>query len=170
MQEFKTISIRGRMAYILCLFENLLIYYDCDKKDWDFVLKKLWEFTSIEYVDDWMYEVSEIMPNSVLNDGVDGLEFINENEFYKLKELYINISNDIKKMLMIIFELGTIEIYSNVTDYSPRTIEKLQEAMGILKNKNIELVDVEKFKKYNYKYKQGWGKCFYGKELSLFIK
>ena len=170
VQEFKMISIRGRMAYVLCLFEKLLLHYKCNKKDWTYILEKLWEFTSIEYVDDWMYEVSEILPNSILNDGVDDLEFITENEFYKLRELYDNTSEDIRQMLMIIFELGTADVYSILTEYSSRTLLKLQEAMEILKRNNIQLVDVEKFKVYHFKDQQGWGNCFDGKDLSIFFK
>ena len=30
--DFKEISIRGRMAYLLCIFENILIFFNCEKK------------------------------------------------------------------------------------------------------------------------------------------
>lgn len=56
--NFRQISVRGRMAYLLCIFENLLIYFKCDKEDWKWILEKLWQYTNIEYLDDWMYEIA----------------------------------------------------------------------------------------------------------------
>ena len=169
MQEFQKISIRGRMAYILCLFERLLVYYKCTKEEWNWILEKLWEFTNIEYVDDWMYEIAEILPNSVMNDEPDELEFLTEEEFYRLKKIYVNNSEYINKMMEIVFELGTVEIYSRIVDYSPSTLSKLQEGISILQNLGIQRISVERFKQYHYEEANGWGRKFDGKELSIFL-
>ena len=71
MEYLETISIRGRMAYVICLFERVLIHYNYDKQDWVKVLEKLWEYTYVEYLDDWMYEFAEYLPDSILEDSFD---------------------------------------------------------------------------------------------------
>lgn len=69
MDSLINISIRGRMAYGICLFERLLLHYKCEKQDWTGLLEKLWMYTSMEYLDDWMYEFSEWLPDSILEDS-----------------------------------------------------------------------------------------------------
>ena len=68
MEELKNISIRGRMAYLIRSFENVLLHYNCNKEEWRWLLEKLWSYTKIQYIDDWMYELAEYMPNSILED------------------------------------------------------------------------------------------------------
>ena len=165
MYEFDKISIRGRMAYLLCSFKKLLVYYNCAIDDWMVILEKLWEFTSVEYIDDWMYEIAEYLPNSIMEDGIDGAEYITEEEFVFYKQLYSNVADDIKEMLQIIFELGTCEIYGKINNNSINTLEKLKEGLLLLKKNNIKLIDIEPFKKYEFSNGNGWGDPFNGKEL-----
>lgn len=40
MKTLKDISIRGRMAYLICLFENLLLYYNCNKEEGHLLFSK----------------------------------------------------------------------------------------------------------------------------------
>lgn len=169
MQEFEMISIRGRMAYILCSFEKLLLYYGCEKEDWSWILDKLWDFTSVKEIDEWCYLVGEMLPNTVMNDDSEGLEYISVNEFNRLRKIYVNNNDDINRMLYIIFELGTAEIYSRVCGYSNDTLLKVKEGVELLKKRKIELVSVNKFEKYRFNQKNGWGECFDGKELSIFL-
>ena len=61
MEELKNISIRGRMAYLISSFENVLLHYNCNKEEWRWLLEKLWSYTKIQYIDDWMYELAEYM-------------------------------------------------------------------------------------------------------------
>lgn len=165
MYEFYNISIRGRMAYLFCSFKKLLIFYNCIIDDWMIILDKLWKYTSTEYVDDWMYEIAEYLPNSIMEDGLEDAEYITEDEFAVCKELYANIDDDIKEMLRIIYELGTCEIYGRIINNSASTLEKLNEGMLLLKKNNIDLIDVEPFKKYEFSNENGWGFPFEGKEL-----
>lgn len=125
MCEFKSISIRGRMAYLLCSFKMLLKYYNCNCDDWKIILEKLWKFTSVEYFDDWIYEIVEYLPNSILEDGLEDVEYISEEEFAFCKQLYANSADDIKDMIQIIFELGSCEVYGRIADNSNNTLEKL---------------------------------------------
>ena len=165
MYEFQNISIRGRMAYLLCSFKKLLIYYNCNIDDWNIILEKLWKYTSVEYIDDWMYEVAEYLPNSILEDNYEDVEYITEEEFNFCKRLYFNIADDIKEMLQIVFELGTCELYGKIINNSVNTLEKLNEGVLLLKKNNIKLIDTEPFKKYVFNDENGWGSPFIGNEL-----
>lgn len=165
MHEFRNISIRGRMAYLLCSFKKLLMYYNCTIDDWKIILEKLWKFTSVEYFDDWMYEIAEYLPNSIMEDGLEDVEYISEEEFYFYKQVYYNVADDIKEMIQIIFELGTCEIYGRITNNSSGTLEKLKEGILLLEKNNITLIDIDPFKKYKFYENNGWGLPFDGKEL-----
>ena len=165
MHAFKNISIRGRMAYLLCSFKKLLKYYNCSIDDWKIILEKLWKFTSVKYFDDWMYEIAEYLPNSIMEDSLEDVEYISEEEVVFCKQLYSNVADDIKEMIQIIFELGSCEIYGRITNSSNSTLEKLEEGVSLLKKNNITLIDVEPFKKYEFCENNGWGYPFDGKEL-----
>lgn len=165
MNEFENISIRGRMAYLLCSLKKLLIYYNYKIDDWELILEKLWKFTIVEYIDDWMYEMAEYLPDSIMEDSMEDAEYITEEEFVFCKQLYSNVADDIKKMIQIIFELGTCEIYGNIINNSINTLEKLNEGILLLKKNNIPLIDVAPFKKYKFSDDNGWGLPFYRNEL-----
>lgn len=169
MEDLECISIRGRMAYLICTFEKLLLYYNCKKEEWKCILEKLWTYTSIQYLDEWMYELAEYMPNSILEDTIDGAEYITESEFKHLYKLYNESNQEICSFLEIIYECGTCELYSRLCDCSPSTLEKVGQAIDILKMHNIDLIDTIPFKIYSYSERKGWGSCFEGKYLSKFI-
>ena len=116
MEELKNISIRGRMAYLISSFENVLLHYNCNKEEWRWLLEKLWSYTKIQYIDDWMYELAEYMPNSILEDTMEDAEYITEEEFKYLHRLYSNSNQEIHLFLKIIFECGTCELYSKLCD------------------------------------------------------
>lgn len=167
--NFKEISVRGRMAYLLCIFENILIFFNCEKKDWSWILEKLWKYTCIEYLDDWFYEIAEYMPESVMEDNTDEIEFITENELKKLKVLYTNNPGEVNQMLRIIFELGSIDLYSRLQDYSPNTLVKLQEGIDIAIKLGVKLPNKLEFEKYRYSEGNGWGIRFDGRKISLYL-
>lgn len=169
MEILKNISIRGRMAYLICLFERLLLYYNYDKDEWRNILEKLWKYTSIELLDDWMYKIAEYMPNSILEDTMDDAEYITEDEFKHLNKVYGKTIQEVLLFLQIIFECGTCEIYSKLCDNSPNTIIKVEEGIHILKMNNIALVDIKNFEKYKYSECDGWGEQFDGKVLSIIV-
>lgn len=169
MEDLKSISIRGRIAYLICLFEQLLLHHNCDKNEWMNILQKLWTYTNARYLDYWLYELAEYMPNSVFEDTIEGAEYITEDEFNNLYDLYNKTSQDILLFLEIIFKCGSCELYTKLYDDSPSTLIKVKEGMDILNRNGIEPVDVRLFKKYSFEECDGWGECFEGKFLSVFL-
>lgn len=169
MDDLTKISIRGRMAYLLCVFENILVFFKCEKKDWNWILDKLWQYTSIEYLDDWMYEIAEYMPESVMEDNTDDIEYITESELKRLKDLYKNNPAEVNKMLRIIYEAGTIDLYTRLQNGSQNTLVKLQEGIDIAIKTGVKLPDISEFEKYRFIEGNGWGFPFDGKKYSLYL-
>lgn len=169
MNLLEKISIRGRMAYAICLFERLLLYYKYDEQDWLGILEKLWMYTSVKYLDDWMYEFAEWLPDSILEDALDDFEFITKEEYEHLYKLYNKSCLEIRLFIKIMFELGSIDLYSKLTDNSPNTLKKLEEAMDIFKTNNINIISSEPFRKYSFEERNGWGERFDGRSLSIIL-
>ncbi len=167
MEMLKDISIRGRMAYLICSFERLLIHTGINIEEWEMVLDKLWAYTSVDYIDDWMYELAEYMPNCILEDTMDDVEYITEKEYDYLYGLYRKTAQDVLLFLKIIFECGTCEIYARVCDHSPDTLRKVDEAIQILNRNKVKLLEVKSFEKFKYSECDGYGEHFDGKELSI---
>lgn len=76
---------------------------------------------------------------------------------------------EINKMLRIIYELGTIDLYSKLQNGSPNTLEKLQEGIKSALQIGIELPNSFQFKIYKYSEGNGWGIPFDGRKLSLYL-
>lgn len=169
MKNLEIISIRGRMAYVICLFERMLIHYNYNKQNWTKVLEKLWEYTSVEYLDDWMYEFAEYLPESILEDCLDDFEFITTEEYEHLYKLYSESSTDVCHFIKLMFELGSIDLYSKLVDNSPNTLKKVEEAVELLKKNKINSISIEPFKQYSFKERNGWGERFDGRSLSIIL-
>lgn len=171
IEILKCVSIRGRMAYLICSFEELLQYYKCRKEEWGWILEKLWSYTKIQYLDDWMYELAEYMPNSILEDtSLEDAEYITENRFNGLHKLYNNANKEILHFIMLIYECGTCELYSKLCGRSAGTLEKVAKAIDILERHKIDVIDITPFKIYSFDECDGWGSRFEGKTLSKMIR
>ena len=90
MERISEISIRGRIAYLISLFVRMLESLNHNVDDWEIIINVLCEYTSNELLDDWLYKMAEYMPDSVLEDSIDGAEYITEEEQMVCKELYRN--------------------------------------------------------------------------------
>jgi len=81
--DFTLISIRGRVAFSICCFENTLKYFNYDTSNWRTVLERLWTYTNIEFFDDWHYPIAEILPECILEFNTfkdENYEYLSEGE------------------------------------------------------------------------------------------
>ena len=102
--DFKNISLNGRVSYAICCFENTLLHLKCNVSDWKIVLEYLWEFTSIEYLDDWSDTITEIIPSNLLefkDYEKHEFEYINEETFNYLYNLYQNVDEKIDDLMFV---------------------------------------------------------------------
>ncbi len=169
MEKFEDISMRGRIAYIICLFERLLLYYQCNIDEWKTTLEFLWSFTEAEFVDEWWYELVEYLPDYIYEDTTDDLDYLTEKEVCYLRQLYQKTEQDILSFFNIMYDIINGNLYWPKCDPIYK-LDQIEAAINILKKHNIEIVDVEPFKKYSFEKCDGWGEDFDGKkEFSILL-
>lgn len=167
MSQIKNLSIRARVAFgILCL-ERILKHFQFDLIKWNILLNELWKYTNSN-VGKWHEIISEMTPFSI-NEQVDfelkGCEYINKEKHDDLQKLYIDVNNDILKVIDLIFEIGTRDLYSSISNNSQDTIKYLQEIILVLEKNDIELPNIKQLQKFSILENNGWGREFTKEEL-----
>jgi hypothetical protein len=163
IQEFGEISIRGRVAYAICCFENALKYYSFDKHNWSLLLDRLWEYTHSQYLDDWSEKFAECTASAIL-ENIDfskkGIEHLNKNDYDKLRLLYQSSNDVIRSLSDLIFQLGSIDLYGRLINNSPNTLKALTKIISYMESNKIPLPDLQLFKKFKFEESNGWGNKF----------
>ncbi len=168
MDDFKNISIRGRVAYLLCSLEKLLVHHSAKTGDWEWILGKLWQYTDMEWLDDWADVATELLPECILECEPEEFDLITESEYHDLRELYSRNPDSINKMMKFVHYVGTQELYGGIPEHSPITLAKMHEAVSLMKAEGIEPPDPKPFEKYAFSENGGWGRRFDSKKLSRF--
>ncbi|MEN8905635.1 MAG: hypothetical protein ABF289_06705 [Clostridiales bacterium] len=172
INDFKNISLSGRVAYGICCFENILIELNYNFDDWKMVVQTLWEFTSIEYLDDWSDKLAEIIPDNLLEFKTyeeHDFEYLNRNNFKYLYNLYQNISDKIDYAMTAIFNIGTSHAYTVIVGYGQKSFDELEKLISFMINNNLPLPDITSFLKYSINENKGWGNKFDGTILSKIL-
>src|SRR5687768_15520281 len=116
INNFKEISIRGRLAYgVTCLekaLEQFNIKNDLIEKE---VLPVIWEFTKSTDLAKWEESINKIDP---LNE-VSG----------PLKDLYGQLPSFIPEMISNVIEIGAGNLYGGTGEYSLSTLQPLKRVL-----------------------------------------
>ncbi len=189
--KFKKISLRGCAAYAICCLENALIHFDLKGDAWNFLLEKLWLFTSLpelarpqsnasdskdmrdlEDLYGFYYECDPL--NIILeaeerkSPSLRGLATIAEAEMYTLYDAYK--SND--AVCNIIYAVCLIP-YAGWNGGPDPVYPKIKALHKQMKKYGIGLPEAERFKKYGWLSKEKaalsvngaqYGEPFNGKE------
>jgi hypothetical protein len=158
------ISLRARVAFIILCIENALRSEDTLVK-WNKVLELFWSQTSMQFVDEWLYEISKVMPESILEDDYEENETISFAEYSKIKSIYKSTPKYIFELMEFAFECGTIDLYGAVEENSNKTIQSVLKCIEIMKEKNIELPKIELLEKFSISENGGWGNQFTREEI-----
>ncbi|KAA8756747.1 hypothetical protein [Paenibacillus sp. UASWS1643] len=172
MEQFKYISLRGRVAYGISCFENIILTLKYDVNDWKLVLNYLWEFTSTQYLDDWNEVVVELIPENLLEfQTYEEHEFerLSKDEFLYLFKLYQYIDRSINTSIRDIYELGISHAYSVIEGYGENSLNSLQKIINFMNHSNFPLPDIQSFLIYSIKENRGWGDKFDGTKVSKII-
>ncbi|MCI8630515.1 MAG: hypothetical protein HFE57_13675 [Firmicutes bacterium] len=174
IEKFKKISVIGRIAYgIMCAEEYLIVKYP--KKSWDIVFEKYWEVTNLRYWDEWMDEVMEYIPEYLFefdNYEDSNFEYLKEEKYNELKNLYENISSDsdVNTILKMVWSLANSHAYASINGYGKESLDNLNAIILFLENNNINLPDFTKIDDLLFLENKGWGIRFDGKYLSKTLK
>lgn len=172
INEFKRISLSGRVSYSICCFENTLFYLHYNVEDWKIVLEYLWKFTSIEYLDDWNGIVSEIIPENLLEFKTyeeHDFEYLDEEDFRYLYHLYQNIDEKIDDLMSAIYDIGAAHSCNVIEGYGQASFHELAKLIDYMLENHILLPDIDSFRKFSIEENRGWGNRFEGKSLSKII-
>ncbi|HEY9009344.1 MAG TPA: hypothetical protein VIM75_24575 [Ohtaekwangia sp.] len=165
-QEFTNISIRGRVAFAILCLEKAIIHFGFDIYDWSFVLNLLWSITNTK-LGSWHYPLAECTGRSIINDEghLDDLEFLTKEKFWELNKLYKNANHAILRMIDLIFEISTRDLYASIVNASPDTLKYLQEIIDMMNQNEIPLPDAKLFQKFPITENEGWGREFSRDEI-----
>ncbi|MFZ6010368.1 MAG: hypothetical protein ACOYXT_08455 [Bacteroidota bacterium] len=162
--QLHTLSIRARAAFAILCLEEALKKYDHDAQ-WNRVLPMLWSITDIEHVDEWLYQVSRIMPSDVLEQPYEENAVISRNDHDALRPLYTKTSQSIHDILELIFECGSVGLYGVVVENSPKTLAVLRELVALMKRESIPLPNINLVLEFSIDEHGGWGRRFKRDEL-----
>lgn len=172
IDEFKKISLNGRVSYGISCFENTLLFLNYNVDKWKIVLEYLWQFTSIRYLDDWSGMISEIIPENLMEFRIyeeHDYEYLEERNFEYLYDLYTNIDEKIDFVITAIYNIGTSHSYSVIKGVGQQSLDELNILICYMSNNNIPLPDIKLFEKFSIEDNNGWGNIFDGKTLSKIL-
>ena len=160
--NFRDISIRGRLAFGMTCLEEVLRKYNINDELLDtIVLPKIWEFTSSSHLDEWEMKINEIDPTCVLDIELTEQNFdlttISYNTYRDLLNLYKTLPTEIVELIAEIIRIGVANIYGGTESYSPATLEPLANVLIICKRLNVDLPKIDQFKKSTFSQFHGWG-------------
>ncbi len=175
--RFNTISMNGRMAYIIMCVEKYLksIY---SNKDWTLLAEKLWAATSMNW-GDWTDMYSNYIPDVLFQYDKYDEELssgMTPSEYSQIKELYSDITegleddpeDQINFMLNKPFELATI--YEGTTIGSgSESLEIINETEALLSNHGISIPDYHCVEFSKFTERNGWGNDFDGRKFSIIL-
>lgn len=163
--ELKDLSIRARVGMSTLCLEKLLndnFSEEVLHKGWEYILSSIWEYTE-KSPGNWHYKMAEITPFSVEEDlpfEEKGIEYLDREIYFLIADAYKDTCGDIKRVVDLIFEIGTLDLYSSIVDNSPRTLSMLEEILTIAENNGLRIPSIDIFKDYQITTNNGWGNSF----------
>ncbi|MEQ7052830.1 hypothetical protein ABN764_19495 [Paenibacillaceae sp. P-4] len=172
MEKFKQISLRGRVAYGVSCFENVLLALKYNLNDWKIVLNYLWEFTNSSNLEECNTIANELIPENLLEFKTyekHEFERLSKEEFLHLYKLYQDIDESINSLLYSIHELGASHAYGTVSGYGKSSLKSLERLIILMSDHKYPLPSVEKFLIFPINKNNGCGNKFEGTKLSKIL-
>lgn len=170
VNDFKKISMNGRMAYIiLCIEKYLLSMYP--DTDWSILSDRMWSVTN-SYWDEWDDMFIEIIPEYLFEfDTYDdsNFEILSREDYNYFCELLRDRDSSLNNLLLKLHDLQTIYCYTYIKGDGTEASEIVISASKILADNNIDLPDINAVSFSSFSEKNGWGEMFDGTSLSLIL-
>lgn len=168
---FETISLRGRMAYVIMCAER----YALAKKpsaEWRPVFKDLWSITEDIMWDDWSDRVMDLLPEYIYELNAydpDEFSWLDENGFKQLKELYAGMGDDWARILRNLVDMEEIYAYTSIPGTGSESIALAEEVVELVRNSGVGIPDVNQVAFSSFADNGGRGNPFDAKPLSLIL-
>lgn len=125
VEKLKKVSIRGRVAYCVCLCKEALIEEHISSELLTVALKKIGTFCESDTLDIWEKEISEYMP-CVLQDkknNFNTFENSSNPDALRLKKEYERLPKYIVDMIDNTIEVGLANLYGGTGIYSESSLK-----------------------------------------------
>jgi hypothetical protein len=159
--QFKLISISGRLAFGVKCLEQYLIEKNILNKWLDKLINLMWEFTISEDLSEWDNKISDLDPSNILDTHPDNkasdYKSLTEPEFNELKNYYSNIDNDLLLLIDLIIDVGTTDLYGATGKYSKNTLDSTMRIYNFASEKINKIPEIDKFKISQFSERNGWG-------------
>lgn len=141
MVDFKTISIRGRIAYgIMCAESYALTKYP--DRDWRPLFQVLWGISRDDvYWDEWASDVIDRLPETVLSDDPRDWEETDAEVLERCRALYRGMPEAFNRILSGIVDIEEADAYTVVEGYGAAALESLQDVIDVMRAEGVELPD-----------------------------
>lgn len=162
INELKSISIRGRLAFCLKCLENAFLQEGKTGVESNFILGNLWEFTSSNALDDWEPKIDEITPVCLLDGKFDISEFyiIDHEMVVRLRNFYLSNPEYLNELIDYSISVGVNNIYGNTNEYSSLTLEPTLKVIELCEINNVTIPPIKNFVRFSYNIDNGWGRTF----------
>lgn len=168
IEKLKTISIAGRIAFIIMCIEKYCITQYPDK-DWTPLAEEMWKFND-SYWDEWLYSLIDLFPECIdENDSFE--EYTGKYSYDTFRNLYKDLrNNELNEMFDLLNCSMGIYLYTCVGDITESMfLEVVEEIVGYLTKNNIPVPEVEKVSFSKFSENDGFGKKFDGRYLSVIL-
>lgn len=169
--NFKDISVRGRIAYGTMCAENYILAKR-PEQNWSPVFKRIWSFSDAEYWDDWHDTMVDILPECLLefpDFASSDFEVLAEQDYEEIKPLYEAMPEHWGDILNSIFAMEEAYAYSTITGSGKESIVALENIIRILESEGIDLPNIDTVSFSLFSEEKGWGMRFDCKPLSKII-
>jgi hypothetical protein len=141
MVDFKTISIRGRIAYgIMCAESYALTKYP--DRDWRPLFQVLWGISRDDvYWDEWASAVIDRLPEMVLSDDPRDWEGTDPETLDQCRALYQGMPEAFNAILSGIVDIEEADAYTVVEGYGAAALESLRDVIDVMQAEGVELPD-----------------------------
>lgn len=141
MIDFKTISIRGRIAYgIMCAERYVLTMHP--ERDWKSLFQVLWGISQDDvYWDEWASDVIDRLPEMVLSDDPRDWEETDPDVLERCRALYRGMPEAFDRILSGIVDIEEADAYTVVEGHGTAALESLQDVIDVMRAEGIELPD-----------------------------
>lgn len=162
--DLKKVSIRGRLAYALYCFEQLLIKNGIEYSQNEYLfsfIEKLWDVCSENNIESIEEYINEIAPYSILDDNINNdfndYTFVSYENAVSLKSFYLTLPENIIQAMNILTEIAFGNLYGDTGSYSEITYVQLLKINEIFKKYDIDLTDFQLKIESSFKELKGWG-------------
>jgi len=159
LEEFKKVSIRGRLAFAALCLENILIKETLFE---NFAIKSLvnqiWRFTTTSKLDVWHEKIEKILPEYILGIEYEKMsKFVDKPVYDELNRIYSSSPKYLLDIVEYTAWIGISNLYGSTGKYSETSLEYLIEVIKIAKNASISIPTIDKVSFSDFSKSNGWG-------------